>query len=187
MNTQQHERALVVAAGRLQGLVLDLVREIQADAAVERRARYDGDQFPELVPTPLAGLWAANNLAVRASREVATHARRARESGHSWDEIGQALGVEPGDGRSVAEATFERFAGSPTSWSLRDPSFVWRCKACDRVISDRGPYESHPDDNQPGHAKDCSRLAAELARWRSSWDVSTVQTRVVTTEQGMDL
>jgi hypothetical protein len=36
------------------------------------------------------------------------------------------------------------------------------------VISDCGPYESHPDDNQPGHAKDCLRLATELTRWRSS-------------------
>ena len=170
MNEQRHQRALVMVGGRLQGLVLDLVREIHADAAVERRARYDGDQFPELIPTPLAGLWAANSLAVRVSREVAMQARRARESGHSWDEIGQALGIEPGDGRYVGEATFERFAGSPTSCSLRDPSCVWRCPACDRVISDRGPYESHPDDNPPGHAKGCSRLAAELARGRASWD-----------------
>ncbi|HEX6336710.1 MAG TPA: hypothetical protein VFZ85_07135, partial [Jiangellaceae bacterium] len=72
--------------------------------------------------------------------------------------------------RSVAEAAYERFAGPPASWPLQGPSFVWRCRACDRVISDRGPYESHPDDNQPGHAKDCSRLATELARWRASWD-----------------
>jgi hypothetical protein len=170
MNEQQCERALVVAAGRLQGLVLDLVREIHGDEAVERRARYDGDRFPELVPTPLAGLWAADRLARRASREVASHARRAREAGHSWEQIGQALGIEPGEGRSVTEVAFERFAGTAASWSLRDPSFVWRCPACDRVISDRGPYEGHPDDNQPGHGKDCSRLATELAGWRASWD-----------------
>jgi hypothetical protein len=170
MNTHEHERAFVVAGGRLQGLILDLVREIHGDAAIERRARYDGDQFPEPSPTPLAGLWAAGHLARRASREVTAHARRAREAGHSWDEIGQALDIEPGAGRSLAEVAYERFAGSPESWSLRGPSFAWRCPACDRMISDRGPYESHPDDNQPGHGKDCSRLAAELARWRASWD-----------------
>ena len=170
MNEQQRERALVVAAGRLQGLVLDLVREIHGDAAVERRARYDGDQSPELVPTPLAGLWAANRLARRATGEVATHARRAREAGHSWDQIGCALRLKPDGGGSVAGAAYERFAGHPTSWSLHDPSFVWRCPAYDRAISDRGPYDRHPDDNQPGHAADCSRLAAELERWRESWD-----------------
>ena len=170
MNTQQRERAHVVAAGRLQGLVLDLVREIHGDAAIERQARYDGDQFPELVPTPLTGLWAADGLLNRVSQEVHRHARRAREAGHTWDEIGQALDIKPGDGRSVAEAAYERFAGPPASWMLRGPSFSWRCPACDRVIADRGPYESHPDDNQPGHAPDCARLAAELSRWRSSWD-----------------
>ena len=97
MNTQQHERALVVAAGQLQGLVFDLVREINGNAAVERHARYDGDQFPELVPTPLAGLWAADGLLNRVSQEVQRHARRAREAGHTWDEIGQAHGIESGD------------------------------------------------------------------------------------------
>lgn len=170
MNSRETERTLVVAGGRLQGLVLDLVREIHGDAAVERRPRYDGDRFPEPSPTPLAGLWAANRLAQRASGEVATHARRAREAGHSWDEIGRALGMDAGDGRCVAEGAYERFAGTPASWPQRGPSFVWRCLACDRVISDRGPYECHPDDNQPGHAKDCSRLAVELGRWRASWD-----------------
>ena len=85
-----------------------------------------------------------------------------------WDEIGRALDINPGDGRNVAEAAYERFAGSTTSWPPQGPSFVWRCPACDRVISDCGPYESHPDDNQPGHAKDCPRLATELTRWRSS-------------------
>jgi hypothetical protein len=170
MNEQQHERALAVAAGRLQGLVLDLVREVHGDAAVERRARYDGDRFPEHVPTPMAGLWAADGLLRRVGQEVQQHARRAREAGHSWEQIGHALDIRPDGGRSAAEAAYERFAGTPASWPLQGPSFVWPCPACDRVISDRGPYESHPDDNQPGHAKDCSRLAADLARWRASWD-----------------
>jgi hypothetical protein len=172
MNEQKRERALVVAAGQLQGLVLELVREIHGDAAVTRQARYDGDQFPTPTPTPLAGAWGAEHLARCASREVATHVRRARESGHSWHEVGETLGIDPGPGRSVAETAYERFAGSPSSWSLQGPSFGWRCPACDRVISDRGPYESHPDDNQPGHAKECSRFAAELAGWRESWDES---------------
>src|SRR5690606_38531141 len=73
MNEQQSERALVVAGGRLQGLVLDLAREIHGDAAVERRARYDGDQFPELVATPLVGLWAADGLLKRVGQEVQRH------------------------------------------------------------------------------------------------------------------
>ena len=170
MNEQQHDRALVVAAGRLQGLVLDLVREIHGDAAIERCARYDGDQFPELVPIALAGLWAADGLLKRVGQEVQRHARRAREAGHTWEQIGRALDIRPDGGRSVAEAAYERFAGSPASWSLHGPSFTWRCPVCRRVISDRGPYEGHPDDNQPGHADDCARLRDEINHWRSSWD-----------------
>jgi hypothetical protein len=173
MNKQQHERALVVAAGRLQGLVLDLVREIHGDAAVEQCARYDGDQFPKLTPTPLTGLWAADGLLKRLGQEVQQHARRAREAGHTWEQIGRALDINPDGGRSVAEAAYERVAGRPADWSFSGPSFTWRCPACGRPISDRGPYESHPDDN-PGHAKDCSRLATELARWRESWDDAAV-------------
>jgi hypothetical protein len=170
MSTQQHERALIRVAGRLQGLVLDLVREIHGDTAIERQARYDGDQFPEFVPTPLTGLWAADGLLNRVSQEVQRHARHAREAGHTWAEIGHALDIKPGDGRSVAETAYERFTGTPVGWPLSGPGFTWRCPHCERVISDRGPYESHPDDNQPGHAPDCTRLAAELSGWHSSWD-----------------
>ena len=167
---RQRERALVVAGSRLRGLILDLVCEVHGDAAIERHARYEGDQFPEPAPTPLVGLWAANYLSQRARSEVATHVRRAREAGHSWDEVAQTLDMEPDGGRTVAETTYERFAGSPASWSLRGPSFVWRCPACDQLIADRGPYESHPEDNQPGHANGCARLRGEINRWRSSWD-----------------
>jgi hypothetical protein len=170
MNKPQHERALVVAGSRLRGLILDLVREVKGDTAVERLPRYEGDQFPEPAPTPLAGLWAADHLAQRARSEVATHVRRAREAGLSWDEIAQTLNMEPDGGRTVAETTYERFAGSPAHWSLHGPSFTWRCPACGQLIGDRGPYESHPEDNQPGHANGCTRLRDEIDRWRTSWD-----------------
>ena len=177
MNEHDNDRALVVAAGRLQSLLHDLVREIHGDSAVERRARYDGDHFPEFVPTPLTGLWAADGLLNRVSQEVHRHARRAREAGHTWEQIEGALDIKPDGGRSVAEAAYERFTGTPAGWPLSGPGFTWRCPHCDRVISDRGPYESHPDDNQPGHAPGCARLAAELSRWRSSWDdIDTVTT-----------
>ena len=166
----QHEQVHAAAIGRLQVLILDMVRKVHGDDAIERRQRYDGDTYPEPVPTPLAGLQAADWVVQRAGQEIHQHVRRAREAGHSWEQIGQALDMRPVDGRSVAESAYERVAGRPASWSFGSPSFTWRCPACGRVISDRGPYESHPDDNQPGHAKDCSRLATELARWRASWD-----------------
>jgi hypothetical protein len=166
----QHEHAHAIAASRIQALIVDMVRDVQGDDAIERRPRYDGDKYPGPTPTPLAGVQAADWVVKRAGREIYEHVRRAREAGHSWEQIGQALDMRPVDGRCVAEAAYERVAGRPADWSLSGPSFTWRCPACGRVISDRGPYESHPDDNQPGHAKDCPRLATELARWRASWD-----------------
>jgi hypothetical protein len=166
----QHERAHAIAASRIQALIVDMVREVHGDDAIERRQRYAGDKYPEPVPTPLAGLQAADWVVQRAGQEIHQHVHRAREAGHSWEQIGQALDMRPVDGRSVAESAYERLAGPPASWPLQGTSFTWRCPACDRVSSDRGPYESHPDDNQPGHAKDCPRLATELARWRASWD-----------------
>jgi hypothetical protein len=42
-------------------------------------------------------------------------------------------------------------------------------------ITDRGPFESHPEDCESGHAEDCSRFAAELAAWqaeRDAWERS---------------
>jgi hypothetical protein len=101
---------------------------------------------------------------------MVSQVRRAREAGHSWEEIGRTLAFKPDADRTVAEAAYEQMTGSATSWSSHGPLFVWRCTACVRVISDRGPYERHPADNESGHAEDCSRLAAEVERWRASCD-----------------
>jgi hypothetical protein len=166
----QHRQPHASVTSRIQALIIDMVRDVHGDEAIERRPRYDGDKHREPVPTPLAGLQAADWVVKRAGREIYEHVRRAREAGHSWEQIGQALDMRPVDGRSVAESAYERVAGRPADWSFSGPSFVWRCSACDRVISDRGPYENHPDDNQPGHTKDCPRLATDLTRWRASWD-----------------
>jgi hypothetical protein len=170
----QHERTHASATSRIQALIIDMVREVHGDEAIERRPRYDGDKCPEPAPSPLAGVQAADWVVQRAGQAIHQHARRAREADHSWEQIGQALNMRPVDGRSVAESAYERVAGRPADWYFSGPSFTWHCPACGRVIADRGPYESHPDDNQPGHAAECARLADELHRWRASWDDAAV-------------
>jgi hypothetical protein len=167
---EEHDGAITRARWRLQGLALDLASEAFGDSAVERHARYDRDQLPEHAPAPLAGVWAAHQLSRCARGEIISHVRRAREAGHSWVEISRTLEFKPEDGRTAAEAAYEHMTGSAASWSPHRPSFVWRCAACVCVISDRGPYERHPGDNESGHAEDCSRLAAEVKRWRASCD-----------------
>jgi hypothetical protein len=37
-------------------------------------------------------------------------------------------------------------------------------------VTDRGPFESHPEDCESGHAEDCSQFAAELAAWQAERD-----------------
>jgi hypothetical protein len=44
------------------------------------------------------------------------------------------------------------------------------CDVCGEWINGRGPYESHPEDNESGHAADCARFAAELATWQAERD-----------------
>jgi hypothetical protein len=48
-------------------------------------------------------------------------------------------------------------------------SFVWRCRSCDQAIGDRGRIAG-PTDDEPGHADDCSRLAAAVAEWNAEWE-----------------
>jgi hypothetical protein len=110
----EHDGAITRARWQLQGLVLELAREAFGDSIIERRARHDGDQFSERAPAPLAGAWAAHQLWRCARGEMVSQVRRARESGHSWEEIGRTLEFTPDDGRTVAEAAFEQMTGLPS-------------------------------------------------------------------------
>jgi hypothetical protein len=112
----------------------------------------------------------------RGSRHAAReYIRAAREAGHGWDEIGQALGVVPGGdadqtGLTVAEAAYTYAAGRPDSEApWRPRSFTWRCRSCEQAISDRGLIAG-PADDEPGHAGNCQRLAAAVAEWDAGWE-----------------
>ena len=124
---------------------------------------------------PLAGARAARDIELGARHAAGEYIRHAREAGHSWDQIGQALGVAPNAeanqaGLSVAEAAYSYAAGSPyTDTAVRyGRSFVWRCRSCDQAISDRGLIAG-PADDELGHTGDCPRLAAAVAEWDAGW------------------
>ena len=125
---------------------------------------------------PLTGARAARDIELGAQHAARTYIRQAREAGHSWDQIGHALGVAPGvdadqAGLTVAEAAYTYAAGSPhTDTAVRyGRSFVWRCRSCDQAISDRGPIAG-PADDELGHTEDCPRLAAAVAEWDAGWE-----------------
>jgi hypothetical protein len=125
---------------------------------------------------PLTGACAARDIELGARHAARGYMRQAREAGHSWDQIGHALGVAPNAdadqaGLSVAEAAYTYAAGSPyTDTAMRyGRSFVWRCRSCDQAISDRGLIAG-PADDEVGHGEDCPRLAAAVAEWDAGWE-----------------
>ena len=126
-------------------------------------------------PGPLAGARSARDIELGSRHAAREYIRAAREAGHGWDEIGQALGLAPGgdadqEGLTVAEAAYTYAAGRPdTEAPWRPRSFTWRCRSCEQAISDRGLIAG-PADDELGHAEDCPRLAAAVADWDASWE-----------------
>jgi hypothetical protein len=125
---------------------------------------------------PLTGARAARDIELGARHAARDYIRQAREAGHGWDQIGQALGLTPGAdadqaGLTVAEAAYTYTAGSPhTDTTIRyGRSFVWRCRSCAQAISDRGLIAG-PADDEVGHRAGCPRLAAAIAEWDAGWE-----------------
>jgi hypothetical protein len=143
-----------------------------AGADVHERPMFPGAISVGRYAEPLAGIRAAQVLADTAVRIRREYAERARTEGIAWQQIGQALGLDQGpDGKSgygLGVAAFEHFEGPPDLWN--QSSFCYPCASCGEWITDRGPYENHPPDNESGHARDCARLAAELAAWQAEND-----------------
>lgn len=71
----------------------------------------------------------------------------------------------------MAEAAYTYAAGSPDSDYARSygRSFTWTCPSCDGAIRDRGLLAG-PADDEEGHGRDCTRLAAAAAAWDAQWE-----------------
>lgn len=120
---------------------------------------------------PLAGIGFALMLTDAAANEIHRYIRRAREDGAGWREIGTALRLERDveeRGGDLGAAAFEYAAGPPAQRFDR-LWFHWTCPVCQRPITDYGPYDSHPDDCESGHAEGCQRLAAAIAAYDAQW------------------
>jgi hypothetical protein len=146
-------------------------------AAIVTRPVFRGESEPTVRDVePLPGARAARDLELAAKGTARDYVRQAREAGHGWDQIGQALGVTPDadadqTGMTVAEAAYTYAAGSPyTDTAARyGRSFTWTCHSCDQAISDRGLIAGPADDEQ-GHGDECLRLADAVAAWNAEWD-----------------
>jgi hypothetical protein len=120
---------------------------------------------------PLAAIGASLTMEGFARQVKHQSAKRAREAGITWLAIGEVIkGELTGDdldGYTLAVRAYEYFTGPPDIW--HQPIFSWTCPACGQHVSDRGPYEGNPLDNEQGHAEDCTSLAAEVTAWDARW------------------
>ena len=157
---------------------IQAIRDLARDRGAETitRPNFPGSRMTVHDLEPLTGARTARDIELVSRRAARTYIRAAREDGHSWDQIGQALGVTPGAdadqaGLTVAEAAYTYAAGSPhTDTAIRyGRSFPWRCQSCEQVISDRGLIAG-PADDEAGHGEQCPRLAAAVTAWNAEWD-----------------
>ena len=109
---------------------------------------------------PLAALRVLVCLRTAVTQAERDAARRAREGGRSWREIGEALGRPDPD---VAFLHVAEHAG-------RYPSLAWRCPDCGETVIDYGPPQSAAGEAERGHAEGCERFAATMRAWDASWD-----------------
>ena len=172
LSEADHEaRDKALRAGRLAARRTAIDLALAAGATITSRPLFPGAQTTMQDVEPLAGLRATRDLELGVRYIATYYVRDARGAGHTWQEIGEALGITPNGepelaGDSIAEAAYSYATGRPDSdaaWRY-GRSFAWRCASCDGVISDKGPFD-HPADSEPGHADDCIRLAAAVAAW----------------------
>lgn len=128
---------------------------------------------------PIAGVRAAVLARDVAAGRLRYYAERARAEGRSWDDVAEALGLARDDGGewSRAELAYlhlvEGRALQPDEeqpagrWR---PRLSWRCVSCGQLVTDRGPFEAAPYNNEAGHAPDCVRHTAEITAHRAQWD-----------------
>lgn len=171
---QARDEAIRMARAAARRAALDLA--VQGGATVISRPAYCGAASMIRDVEPLAGLRTTREIELGARYHARDYIRAAREAGHSWRQIGAAMGLVPGGepdlaGQTPAEAAYSYAAGSPDSESAwrYGRSFGWRCASCEGLISDRGPFTG-PAEAEPGHADGCARLAEAEADWDAQWE-----------------
>jgi hypothetical protein len=117
-------------------------------------------------PEPIASLETAHELERAAHDLVEHYIRLARQAGRSWSEIGYALDLHwtaVVSDESIADVAYSYAGEHQPSTGRR--TFSWICPACQRQVSDKGPWPD-PPEQEDGHAADCARRTSELDAWR---------------------
>lgn len=150
---------------------------VAAFGASESREPVDGFEVltRAVLNDPLAGVRAALLAWRVAFGQMREHAETARGAGRTWDDIAQALEIPARQDwqSSPGAAAFVWLieAREPDTHELPVfgpmPTTRWTCSACHARVTDRGPFEPHPDDNEIGHEPDCPSRAAAVGAYES--------------------
>lgn len=140
---------------------------------------YHGSTVTERRPLPRPALRAGIELLYAATRALRTTIGQARTAGIGWQDIADDLGFTAAaeEGYDAARDAW-RFAASGLlpgqaprtvdAFGRHSPSISWRCGTCGGLVT-----EHDIDDGlnaQRGHDSGCTRLAAELAANRATWN-----------------
>lgn len=152
---------------QVRGLVDRAVKAaVPAGQMVERRMRPESD-YTWWEPSPKAGMQAALTVVRMAQEQAYKFARDLRGEGSSWAEVADLLEIPWSQEYSRPERAYELVAGTrPGTFS--DARVYWTCggpDGCGRHVTDRGPYNGYPVDNEDGHEQGCGRLTADTAAY----------------------
>lgn len=122
------------------------------------------------MPSPLASVRAARELAHELQEQIRMHALRARGQGEDWAEVAVALEARHG-GQPDASAAYLTVLGtrSDDPWWTPARGVLWTCSTCEEVVRDFGPEVGGPDDRESGHATTCARHTGEQIAWDALW------------------
>jgi hypothetical protein len=167
MSTPGQDPEYILSTGTERVVFQLLAAEEGRDALTEREISPGRIEIRHTQPADYAaGVAAARRVEGRARQLVHDYARKARGEGVSWRDLVEPLGVyvEPDSYEDPAVAAFEMIAPTP-SQRFDARSVYWRCASCGEGVTDKGPYNGHPDDDETGHAETCERHRAEVAAY----------------------
>lgn len=167
-STEQRGIAMLRARQVISRGIDDIVEGSHGREAFVEEPAFTGAQTMMRRPVAELAMVAAIVLCDRAIVEAHNQICKARAEGASWEYIAEVVGLtdRDGAGHSPAEQAFYLVVPE-TPGSFEPSSTSWRCGSCGRLVEDRGPFNSHPVDNESGHAEECARLAAEVEQyWR---------------------
>ncbi|MFE3222907.1 hypothetical protein [Nocardia sp. NPDC059228] len=155
---------------RLERLVLAQLRDEHDDVAITRKpliSQFTGHNYGDHdVPTDyLQAIEVAERLSGIACALMIDYADKPRGQGSSWAEIATAMTIDPDEVDDPAIEAFERVA-PPDRYRWRADNYTtWTCVSCGQRVTDRGPYDGHPVDNESGHAEGCERHQRDICAY----------------------